>query len=73
MEKNSSIYNSTIKMYENTIRQMEERGCSEREILPVKDALANFIASVKVEETMTLAYDKPKEQVTKQLPYEMTG
>ncbi len=73
MEKNSSVYNSTIKTYENTIRQMEERGCSEREILPVKDALANFIASVKVEETMALAYDEPKEQVTKQLPYEMTG
>ena len=68
MKKNSSIYNSTIKMYENTIKQMEERGCSEMEILAVREAMASFIASVKFEEMA--AYDKPKEQVTKQPPYE---
>ena len=61
MEKNTEIYNSTIKMYETTIKQMEERGCSEQDIQGVKDALDSFIASVEYETNM--AYEVPKEKL----------
>lgn len=50
MEKKDKLKESTMKMYENTINQMVERGASEEDINIVKEARDRYLEAVDAEE-----------------------